>query len=225
MNTEAAIAKQKCYYDACAAAYWDQFFGTGQFQNESTSLRPWLPEIPLLTKALETFSPSGSVLELACGPGIWTAQLIPHADHILAVDASSAMIALNQTRVQSPKVQYICADLFLWEPQGRFDVVFFAFWLSHVPPDRLDSFWRLVQRSLKHSGRFFFIDDNYYDEHLYGTPRHGVCEQRTIDGKTFDIVKVFYAGDELHDATKQAGLSLTLEESTHFVWGYGDRCQ
>ena len=223
MDTHAAIAKQKLYYDEFAFLYWDQFFGTGRFESESKSLRPWLSEIPLLVEAMESFGPAGRVLELACGPGIWTKHLVVHADHVLAVDASPAMIAVNQSRVQSDKVRYICADLFGWAPGGSFDVVFFGFWLSHVPPERLHLFWQLVERSLKPCGRFFFIDDNYYEEHVYDTPRVGVCEKRTINGKAFEIVKVFYSEGELNRQTNQVGLSLTVDRSTHFVWGHGGK--
>jgi hypothetical protein len=33
-------------------------------------------------------------------------------------------------------VRFICADLFAWSPERRYDVVFFGFWLSHVPLER-----------------------------------------------------------------------------------------
>ncbi len=36
-----------------------------------------LPGGDELTEALEAFQPAGSVLELACGPGVWTATAGP----------------------------------------------------------------------------------------------------------------------------------------------------
>jgi hypothetical protein len=38
-------------------------------------------------------------------------------------------------------VTYIAADIFDWQPQHRYDAVFFGFWLSHVPPVTFDEFW------------------------------------------------------------------------------------
>ena len=35
-------------------------------------------------------------------------------------------------------MRYIEADPFHWQPTEQLDAVFFAFWLSHVPPDRFD---------------------------------------------------------------------------------------
>jgi hypothetical protein len=44
---------------------------------------------------------------------------------------------------------------FTWRPKERFDLVFFGFWLSHIPPQLFESFWRLVADSIKPGGRVF----------------------------------------------------------------------
>ena len=36
---------------------------------------------------LDRFGPTGNVLELACGTGLWTTELAKHANSITAVDA------------------------------------------------------------------------------------------------------------------------------------------
>ena len=83
------------------------------------------------------------VLELACGTGSWTAQLLRHAAHVTAVDASPEMLALARARVgDDERVAFVEADLFAWRPVRRYDVVCFGFWLSHVPDERFDAFWR-----------------------------------------------------------------------------------
>jgi SAM-dependent methyltransferase len=43
--------------------------------------------------ALEAFAPAGDVLELACGPGMWTELLLRHATSVTAVDAAPEMLA------------------------------------------------------------------------------------------------------------------------------------
>ena len=57
--------------------------------------RTAFPEVPAgdmwLARAevqalLTTFRPAGEVLELACGPGSWTPELLTHADKLTAVD-------------------------------------------------------------------------------------------------------------------------------------------
>src|SRR5829696_6237994 len=95
--------------------------------------------------ALDAFRPAGDVLELACGPGTWTPQLLRHADALTAVDASPEMIAIASSRAgRAARVRFVEADLFSWKPDRRYDVVFFGFWLSHVPLERFESFWSLV---------------------------------------------------------------------------------
>jgi hypothetical protein len=53
-------------------------------------------------------------------------------------------------------VRFVEADLFTWEPDRRYDVVFMGFWLSHVPAERFESFWALVAAALAPRGRMFF---------------------------------------------------------------------
>ena len=59
-----------------------------------------LPGGNQLTEALDAFRPAGSVLEFACGPGVWTGQLLRHATDVTAVDASPEMLALAAARIR-----------------------------------------------------------------------------------------------------------------------------
>jgi trans-aconitate methyltransferase len=101
-----------------------------------------------VVKALNAFAPTGHVLELACGPGIWTAILMRHATRVTAIDAAPEMLALAKAQVGQHRVLFLQADLFSWRPERRYDVVFFGFWLSHVPPGNFDAFWSLVDDCL-----------------------------------------------------------------------------
>ena len=84
--------------------------------------------------------PLGDVLELACGTGIWTEQLLKIGQHITALDASPEVIEVNRAKLKSDRVTYEQADLFTWEPDQTYDLVFFGFWLSHVPPEQVEAF-------------------------------------------------------------------------------------
>src|SRR4051794_21578728 len=66
--------------------------------------------------------------------------------------------AINRSRVQGQPVEYVQADLFSWTPpRGHFDLVFFGFWLSHVPDARFTAFWALVRGALAPGGAAFFL--------------------------------------------------------------------
>src|SRR5690606_12014132 len=96
---------------------------------------------PEVVAALRAFAPAGHVLELACGPGMWAELLLEHARSVTAVDGAPEMLARARARVGDDRARFVQADLFSWRPERRYDVVFFGFWLSHVPPERFDAFW------------------------------------------------------------------------------------
>jgi SAM-dependent methyltransferase len=72
------LGEQLAYYRALAADYLDQDLD--------------LPGGDELTQALDAFQPKGSVLELACGPGVWTGKLLRYAADVTAVDGSAEML-------------------------------------------------------------------------------------------------------------------------------------
>ncbi len=184
-----------------------------------------LPGGDELTEALEAFRPAGSVLELACGPGVWTGQLLRHATDVTAVDASPEMLAIAAARVGDERARFIQADLFTWAPDRRYDVVFIGFWLSHVPLDRFASFWSMVADSLKERGRVFFADDAYRtpDELVEG-PASSTIRRRLDDGTSYRLVKVPHTPPDLEERLRRIGWNITVTATSGpFYWGAGTR--
>jgi SAM-dependent methyltransferase len=214
MNTGSAqdqvLAEQRAYYRALAPEYLDQGLD--------------LPGGVELDDALDAFRPAGSVLELACGPGVWTCRLLRHASDVTAVDASPEMLALAASRVPGgAPVRFVEADLFTWEPDRRYDVVFMGFWLSHVPAGRFASFWALVTAALAPRGRVFFVDDFYRtpDELIEG-PASSVIQRRTPDGTAYRIVKVPHEPADLERQLRELGWDITVTPTAGpFIWGAG----
>jgi demethylmenaquinone methyltransferase/2-methoxy-6-polyprenyl-1,4-benzoquinol methylase len=184
-----------------------------------------LPGGEELTEALEAFHPAGSVLELACGPGVWTGQLLRHATDVTAVDASPEMLAIAAARVGDDRVRFVQADLFTWVPDRRYDVVFIGFWLSHVPPGRFDSFWTLVARCLKDDGRVFFADDAYRTpEELIEGPSSSTIRRQLKDGTSYRIIKVPHRPPDLEQRLRRLGWNITVSATSGpFYWGAGRR--
>lgn len=82
----------------------------------------------ILSAGLDAGAAGESVLELGCGTGNYTAQLIQKfpAARLTALDFSPAMVALARQKVgERPRVDFLCADAeaFLAAGQGRFDLV------------------------------------------------------------------------------------------------------
>jgi len=153
------LQEQIAYYRARAPEYDDWFLRRGRYDDGPEENRRWFAEAEEVREALRAFGPTGRALELACGTGWWTEQLASLASQVTAVDASPEVLELNRRRTgDSGAVAYVCADIFAWEPDETYDVVFFGFWLSHVPSREAGRFWAKVRRALSPGGRVFFVD-------------------------------------------------------------------
>jgi SAM-dependent methyltransferase len=196
------LAEQKRYYAERAPEYDDWWYRRGRYAREPERERCWLVDVAELEERLQSFAPRGDVLELAAGTGIWTRRLVPAADRVVAVDANAETLALN-----TPAAELVVADIFSWRPPQQFDVVFFSFWLSHVPEERFAEFWALVRSALRPDGRVFLIDS--------GPPEvagDGELQVRQLaDGREFTIVKRFWQPDELAERVAGLGFELDLE--------------
>jgi len=140
------------------------------------------------------------VLELACGSGAFTREVVRHARTLTCVDGSPEMLKRNRETVADPQVEYICADLFRWQPPRTYDDVVFGFWLSHVPPARFERFWDLVASCLGPGGRAVFVDENERGaahEADHSDVDLPTARRRLSDGRTFEIAKVFWNEREL----------------------------
>jgi SAM-dependent methyltransferase len=210
-ETAAVLAEQRAYYRALAADYLDQGLD--------------LPGGDELTEALKAFRPTGSVLELACGPGVWTPRLLQEATDVTAVDAAPEMLALAARRVVDDRVRFVQADLFTWRPDRRYDVVFMGFWLSHVPSERFEAFWSMVAEGLTPDGRVFFVDDAYRtpDELIEG-PWSSTIRRKVPDGTGYRLVKVPHRPLDLQTRLRQLDWEITVHSTAGpFYWGSGSR--
>jgi demethylmenaquinone methyltransferase/2-methoxy-6-polyprenyl-1,4-benzoquinol methylase len=194
---EDLLEEQIAYYRARAPEYDDWWFKRGRFSRPPEVRRAWAAAVDELEAAVDALGPTGAVLELAAGTGLWTERLARSAETVTAVDASSEVLDQNRRRTagRGAPVTYVVADLFSWEPPRRYDVVFFSFWISHVPPARFDAFWDLVDRALEPGGRVFLIDNAPPTDWSDGDGT--VTRRALVDGRTFDIVKVYWSPEDL----------------------------
>ena len=207
------LAEQIAYYRAVAPEY------------ESLSLPGWGGDE--VTAALAAFEPAGDALELACGPGMWTELLVRAAASLTAVDAAPEMLARAKQRVGDARVHFTQADLFTWRPDRKYDLVFFGFWLSHVPRDRFDAFWALVADCLGPAGRVFFVDDALRTpEELIEGESSTTIQRRLLDGTPHRAIKVPYQPAELEQRLAALGWQITVTPTAGpFYWGAGTLAQ
>lgn len=209
MDERELLDEQLAYYRARASEYDQWFLRQGRYDRGPEHRAEWLREVAIIEAALLPVVNQKEVLELACGTGLWTQHLAQASARTVALDASPEVIALNRERVRSPNVEHRVADIFAWQPDATFDVVFFSFWLSHVPPQRFDTFWATVRRALKPNGCAFFVDSlpeqsSTARDHA-PIDRSGVVRRKLNDGREFRIVKLFYEPGALEERMSGLG--------------------
>jgi 2-polyprenyl-3-methyl-5-hydroxy-6-metoxy-1,4-benzoquinol methylase len=179
--TDEALAEQVDYYRRRAGEYDTTAYG----DVAAARVR--------IARLVAEMRPAGSVLEIACGTGLWTEALAEQADAVTAIDAAPEAVAIARGRVRPGRVSFEVADVFSWDPGARFDVIFFSAWLSHVPASRFGQFWQLLAKLLAENGRVLFIDEHIDErgKEAYVAGRDEVVERRLTDGSTFRVIKNF----------------------------------
>jgi SAM-dependent methyltransferase len=235
INHDRLLSEQIEYYRARAGEYDDWFLRRGRYDRGPELNNLWHAEAEqarqALRAAVSASKSAGRVLELACGTGLWTEQLLPYADAITAVDAAPEVLEINRARIAgqpgAERVRYIQADIFAWLPPEQYDAVFFGFWLSHVPPERFDAFWQSVRAALAPGGRVFFVDSRFDPtssavDHRVTAPDATTSKRRLNDGRWFEIVKVFYDPADLEARLARLGFQFSVRQTAHyFTYGSG----
>ena len=93
-----------------------------------------------------------SCLEIGCGTGKNTEWLERKAEHVTAVDLSEEMLSKAKEKIQSPKVEFLVADIKRdWMfTEKSFDLVSFSLVLEHI--EDLDPIFKEVSRKLNQGG-------------------------------------------------------------------------
>ncbi len=226
VNDDDLLAEQRSCYRARAPEYDEWWQRRGRYDRGEEQLLEWQRQVAIVDDALTSFGAKGSVLELAGGTGWWTERLARTADRLTVVDSSPEVLALNQQRVGRADVNYVVQDLFDWEPDSKYEAVFFSFWLSHVPRARFGEFWSLVHSCLTPSGRVFLIDNRSdpapeaieKDPFVvqYDTDLH---LRRLRDRSLYRVVSVMYEPGELQSLIEAEGWTAEIQATRRFIFG------
>jgi ubiquinone/menaquinone biosynthesis C-methylase UbiE len=223
---EELLADQVAFYRARAPNYDDWWQRRGAYDRGAEMAAEWDGQLRQVEGDLRAFSVGGDVLELAGGTGWWTERLARSADRLTVIDSSPEALEINRARTRRADIEYVVANLFAWVPDKRYDVVFFSFWLSHVPRQRFRAFWSMVRSCLSPGGRVFLIDNHddpipaagIKDPYVlrYQPDRH---VRRLDDGREYNVVKVMYEPDELEAQLKDLGWTPAIKATRWFLFG------
>jgi ubiquinone/menaquinone biosynthesis C-methylase UbiE len=226
---DTTLQEQIAYYRARAGEYDEWFYRVGRYNHGEAFNQRWFDEAAVAMQTLHQIGPVENVLELACGTGIWTRELLKVGKQITAIDASPEVIEINRQKLKSPSIRYEQADLFAWEPDRKYDLVVFTFWLSHVPPEHLNYFLDKVSRAVRRGGQLFMVDSRpdqtstakdkpiQMDSNAYQV-------RKLNDGREFRIVKVFYEQDDLSAKFADAGFDAIVKTTqNYFIYAVGTK--
>ncbi len=219
MTDEDLIGEQIRYYDDRAPEYEDYWFRRGAYVHGPDEDAAWFRETAVVEAAVDAFDLSGSVLELACGSGVWTRRIAPRARRLVAVDSSPAMLDLNRERFGRPSIEYVRADLFSWQPSERFDAALAGFFVSHIPAERWTGFWEGAAPgglAPAPGSCVFLVDESVgRDRPAAEAPVTGAShpQRRILGERAYTIVKRYWTPAELEGALAELGWSATLRSS------------
>lgn len=200
-------------------------------ETSSPSDSPLLGHRRTIEAAFHEFQPRGRVLEIASGTGTWTQHLLPHASSVVALDSSHEMHDAARRKIHNDdRVRYIDADVFSSNPEGSFDVVFFANWLSHIPPTRFDRFWGIVREawlptvafSSSTRSRTRWRNEELREE-FEAEPSVPIVRRTLQSGGTFRVVKVFWEPAELETSLHALGWDSEVHTAGPLYWGTARR--
>jgi ubiquinone/menaquinone biosynthesis C-methylase UbiE len=219
--TDDILQQQIDYYRARSGEYDEWFYRVGRYDHGEVLNQQWFDEAKQVMETLHQIGKVDEALEMACGTGIWTEQLLKLARHITALDASPEVMAINRQKLKAENIDYQQADLFQWQPERAYDLVLFGFWLSHVPPEKLDSFLAAVSRATKPGGKLFIVDSRPAD--TSGAKNHQAYEPKSIhhvrklnDGREFKIYKVFYEPASLREKLATFGFDADVRVTDNY---------
>ena len=152
---ETALARQVHEAWERKAAFWDEMMGEGNaFQRVL---------IGPATERLLRVLPGETVLDVACGNGVFSRRLAELGARVVAVDFSEKFVELARARTEKAgygdAVEYLVADAtdekrMLGLGEERFDAVVCNMALMDMPV--IDPLIRALRRLLKPNGRFVF---------------------------------------------------------------------
>ncbi len=203
-DVEALLAEQVDYYQARASEYDEAY---ARADNPLQHLDPVL--------ALLALPPAGGrVLEVACGTGQWTQHLTGRFADVTALDTSADALAIARQRAPAG-VRWVQEDVFRFGSEAPFDLVFAAFWLSHVPWSEWPRFWSRLAALLAPGGVVVCVDetaDGLAGKETWSAGTEDVVTRSLADGRTFQVAKLRL--DPGSVTARLAGLGWSVEPVT-----------
>lgn len=209
-ESEAESRDLVAYCEAGAGEYDDWYLRRGRYSHGPIHDAAWNAELDTAGRWVDGLPFHGEIVELAAGTGWWS-PLLAEKGELSLYDAATAPLELARQRLVAHGLRAHLHVRDAWAPPDRaVDGLFAGFWLSHIPAGRLADFLALARRWLKPGGVFAFVDS--LPDPQSGTsdnpaPSDTMAKRRRVDGREFEIVKVFHDRAALGPALLAVGFA------------------
>lgn len=144
-----------------------------------------------------------NLLEIACGTGYWTQFACKSAKSIVATDYNEAVIEIARKKdYGNCPISFVKTDAYgLDGVAGPFSAALVAFWWSHVPKSKIESFLKVLHSRLSNGATVIMIDNRYVEGSSTPISRkddEGNTYQlrKLYDGSVHEVLKNFPAPDD-----------------------------
>jgi malonyl-CoA O-methyltransferase len=169
-----------------------------------------------LLHAIDAAKLTGTLLDLGCGTGFLTGELLAHSNHetaMIALDIALPMLQATQSKltVDSRNIIYVCADAeHLPIAAQSIDSVFSNLALQWC--SNLDAVFTDIKRTLKPEGQLVF--STFGPQTLHELK----CAWATVDN--YNHVNAFYSETQLKQFLQQAGFKNSQIKSKLYISRY-----
>lgn len=177
-----------------------QFYGS----NAQAYARREITKHTRLAQFLALLSPGAAILELGCGAGADSAEMLARGFDVRPTDGSPEMASLASTRLGRPVETLLFHDL---DKVDAYDGVWANACLLHVPRPDLAMVLTLIHRALKPAG------------HFYASFKTGADEGRDALSRYYN----YPTPDWLRATYGEAGSWSSLSMETGEVRGFDDK--
>ncbi len=207
------ITEQAATYYANSASNHDRVYDKPELQEE----------LALLRERIVTALEGHRVLELACGTGYWTRDILYTAKSVLATDINPEMLAMAKLRALDPGiVSYRQVDAFnLPADLGDITAVFIGFWWSHIKREQQDHFLATLRKAFGKDLVLVLADDCYVEGHsptVARTDLEGNTHQIRMaqDGERYEITKCYPTDSFLRKTLGRSAREIKLKRGDYY---------
>jgi ubiquinone/menaquinone biosynthesis C-methylase UbiE len=208
--------EMKIYYEKRAGEYEEWYLRKNRFDKGETLNRKWFHDLEEL-KVFALSIKNKNIIELAAGTGMWT-QYLAKNNCVLPIDSSASMLKINQKRTG---LEGIVGDIydFQIDLKKEYDLCFFGFWLSHVPKEKITTFFIRLRSLLKSTARVIIFDSYLNPNELNCLSYKENIQIRALNsGETFNVYKKYYTKDELIEIAKPHFKSFKIQFTENYFY-------